>query len=186
MKQSKRILSVTVKRMIDDSPDTSWLGEYSNKPANGFAIDREHAEDCPLFWFGEQYGEKECSCEGHGDRLSRELQYFNPPSENYKGENILDVREYCLQDYKRMESYNRQNWCFLGVRAEAEVQAETDGAIQTLTSGGLWGIESDSEKSYIEDEENNQLAELRGVLKAFGFSSRAISKAFQNIEHKDA
>lgn len=45
-KASKRILSVTVKQMADDSPDTSWLGEYGNSAESEFAIDREHATDC--------------------------------------------------------------------------------------------------------------------------------------------
>src|SRR5260370_6580914 len=42
----KRILSITVRRMVDDSPDTSWLGEYSNKATSEFSIDRAHSEDC--------------------------------------------------------------------------------------------------------------------------------------------
>src|SRR5260370_9410628 len=44
----KRILSVTIRRMVDDSPDTSWLGEYSSKCTSEFSIDRAHAEDCPV------------------------------------------------------------------------------------------------------------------------------------------
>ncbi len=42
----KRILSVTLKRMIDDSPDTSCSGEYSNTAKTEYAIDRVHSEDC--------------------------------------------------------------------------------------------------------------------------------------------
>src|SRR5437016_5696050 len=42
----KRILSVTVRRMIDDSPDSSYLGEYGNSPKSDYAIDRTHSEDC--------------------------------------------------------------------------------------------------------------------------------------------
>jgi hypothetical protein len=34
MKNGKRILSIKIKHMVDDSPDTSWLGEYSNKPTS--------------------------------------------------------------------------------------------------------------------------------------------------------
>src|SRR5260370_7225031 len=45
-KNGKRILSVTVRRMIDESPDTSWLGKYSNRPETEYAIARAHAEDC--------------------------------------------------------------------------------------------------------------------------------------------
>src|ERR1700687_3340217 len=46
IRSKKRILGVTIRRMIDDSPDTSHLGEYSNRPTNEFAIDRAHSEDC--------------------------------------------------------------------------------------------------------------------------------------------
>src|SRR5258705_9277395 len=46
MKNGKRIHSVTVRRMIDESPDTSWLGKYSNRSESEYAIDRAHAQDC--------------------------------------------------------------------------------------------------------------------------------------------
>lgn len=236
MKNSKRILSVTIKRMVDDSPDTSWLGEYSDTRTSEFSIDRMHSDDCMsqevnhkvavdqleriIFHLNEwrriaadnaestdwesldealdtcahlQDELTECDCGGH-QVSSREYRYFNP-SFNYvdKHGNALpentpdEVRKYVQQDYERMESLNNGSWCFVGVRAEAKIgipQGESY-LIQELTSGGLFGIESDSEDSYIKGEEQNQLAELRDVLKQFGFSSRAISKAFQTIEHKD-
>lgn len=124
MRNKKRILSVTIKRIIDSSPDTSYLGEYSN-----------------------------------------------------------------TQDYERMESLNAGNWCYIGIRAEAKVSVyhpqEVRGtAIQTITSGGLWGIESDSEEPYLESVEKEELADLRAQLKALGFSSRAISTAFKNVERE--
>src|SRR5882762_8068294 len=46
MRNRKRILSVSIKRMIDESPDTSHLGEYANRPNSEFSIDRAHSEDC--------------------------------------------------------------------------------------------------------------------------------------------
>ena len=39
-------MTLTIKRMTDESPDTSWLGEYSNTAETEYAIDRKHAEDC--------------------------------------------------------------------------------------------------------------------------------------------
>ena len=48
MKQTKRILSVTVKRMFDESPDTSYLGEYASNPKGDYSIDRRHSLDCPV------------------------------------------------------------------------------------------------------------------------------------------
>lgn len=46
MKNMKRIHKVVVKREVDTDPDTSYLGEYSNRPESEYAIDREHATDC--------------------------------------------------------------------------------------------------------------------------------------------
>ncbi len=163
----KRILKITIKRMIDESPDTSWLGEYSQRSTSEFSIYRDSA-------------------------IGRnEYRYFNP-SFNYVDNNgqVLpeytaeQVRKYVRQDYERMESLNRGDWCFIGVVAEAEVWNPKTQVVQKIHSGGLWGIESDSEEGYIKEEENNQLAELRTELLAYGFRSRAISKAFENVEHK--
>jgi len=239
MKNGKRILSVTVKRMTDDNPDTSWLGEYSNKRRSEFDIDREHSTDCRVNTremppnaathnIDMAYAEacnggcadcdarpeecklapcphydasEDCDCGGHGDRLSRDLQFFQA-SLNYvdrhgkpvDGNTPEEIRKYVLQDYERMESLNRGAWCFMGIDAEAEIGLPQGTPhpvtgqsylIQRLTSGGLWGIESDSERSYIEEEEKNQLSELRGVLRSFGFTTRQISAAFKNVEHKE-
>lgn len=132
-KQSKRILSVTVRRMIDEYPDVSYLQQ------EGFADRKQQFED-----------------------------------------GVFD---------------------FVGVRADAEITVLTylahekpghsggqffEGTTQTITSGGLYGIESDSEPGYFESIERDQLAELRQQLRALGFSTRAISKAFQNVQHKDS
>src|SRR5258707_9620940 len=46
IRTKKKILSVTIRRMVDTSPDTSHLGEYSSRSTSQFTIDRAHAEDC--------------------------------------------------------------------------------------------------------------------------------------------
>ena len=261
---SKRILSVTIRRMVDESPDTSWLGEYANRSTSEYSIDRAHSEDCAsvredikqvkqtlehvqqtigdlhnavlaqyngtlanakldaekdaLDEAYDMVGElidsiDECDCGESGDMERNEYRYFNP-SFNYVDksgralpENTPDeVRKYVKQDYERMESLNRGNWCLIGIRAEAEIgipstsryivlpnidirtgkASPRDYLLQTITSGGLWGIESDSDKSYLESVEKEELADLRAQLKALGFSARAISTAFkpENITEK--
>ena len=55
----------------------------------------------------------------------------------------------------------------------------TGGVIQKLSSGGIWGIESDSDHGYVEQDE---LSELGKQLLAIGFSHRAISIALKNVE----
>ncbi len=56
---------------------------------------------------------------------------------------------------------------------------------QTITSGGLWGIESDAGK-YFEEVEREELAALCDQLHALGFSKRTIAAAFRSVERKDA
>jgi hypothetical protein len=227
---SKRILSVKIKRMVDTDPDTSYLGEYSNKPESEFAVDRAHSEDCASVesnhrdtvdkleriighldklrtspeiadnpdnteWesldaaidilTGLQDDAMECNCDG-GDMLSREYRYFNPCHENYAGLDAEEIRKYCHQDYERMEDLEKQNWYYVGVQAQSEIALRVgeDNVLltQTITSGGVWGIESDSDKADFDEVNGEQLAELKSELRALGFSTRAISQAFKSIE----
>jgi hypothetical protein len=141
---------------------------------------------------------EDCDCGGHGDMERNEYRYFNP-SFNYidangkpeKGETPETVRKYTLQDYERMESLNRGNWCFIGIRAEAEIVIPQPGdkglagICQEISSGGLSGIDSDSDRSYFEEIEAEELSSLRQQLTALGFSKRAIATAFKNVEHKE-
>lgn len=67
MKNGKRIHKVVIKRMFDDSPDTSNLDEYSGHPTSGqFAIDRSHGEDCPEFFPNDCDEDDRCNgCASH-------------------------------------------------------------------------------------------------------------------------
>lgn len=58
--------------------------------------------------------------------------------------------------------------------------------MQEITSGGLWGVESDSDRKYLADIDTEQLSELREQLRAVGFSTRAISTAFRDVSHENA
>src|SRR5437773_11739748 len=101
IRNKKKILSVTIRRMIDESPDTSWLGEHSNRPANEYAIDRAHEIDCPVNlskssthdyktesercancdrdqWDGKFHECEDFRCDCIGDRWNRrEFRYFD-------------------------------------------------------------------------------------------------------------
>lgn len=179
MKNKNRIESVRIDTVVDDSPDTSWLGEYSNDPKGEFAIDREE----------------------RGDMERGEFRYFNPgsvepfnPAATWIPATIqteVGRRAYwheamqsnAEQDYKRSESYNRGDFCFVGIVAKAVV-VSTGGIVQTLRSGGLWGIESDSGADHIASVEQEELSGLRSELEAFGFGSRSVSYAFRNVSRK--
>jgi hypothetical protein len=265
MKNMKRISQVTIKRMNDDDPDTSYLGGYSSRAESDYAIDRRHSLDCPvnagtdgrLLWFAGNYGielqmtmeqaesashsgdcdedtqelskvptiadqlakldavtlsnelkeygawdaeeladhtqnlqrilwlaacdiaERDgCDCGENGDIGRGEFRYFNASVETYKGESPEDIRKYVTRDYERMERLQRGDWGYIGVRADAEIVV--DGVAQEITSGGLWGIESDSDGAYLAEIDGEQLSELRDQLRALGFGTRAISAAFKN------
>jgi acetolactate synthase regulatory subunit len=127
----------------------------------------------------------ECNCGGvHIDRNSFEL--FNPNFENYKGLPDAEVRRYCWQDYERLEGLHNQNWYFLGIVAEAEIEAIVDGKPYTTElTASVFGIESDSDRDYLKSTEDEQLADIRSQLKDYGFSSRAISQAMKSIVRKE-
>lgn len=268
---SKRIERVTIKRLTDDNPDTSYLGEYSNRAKSEYAIDRKHSLDCPIntgtdakllsytsnsgriglqmtmeqaesashsgdcdddvrelakvpaiaeqltkldpavlsaelkeygAWNAEELADHDqnlqrvlwleaceiseqdgCNCGEHGDMERNEYSYFNPTWENYKGESPADIRKYCRQDYERMESLHRGDWCYLGIRADAEIVV--DGVAQGISSGGLWGVEADSDGAFLEEIEAEQLSEIREQLRALGFGTRAISAAFRNADYAE-
>ena len=67
---------------------------------------------------------------------------------------------------EREQAYRRGEFSFIGVRAEAEIVV--DGVIQTITSGGLWGIESDSDDTYIKEIGDHEYTDLRKILKTLG------------------
>jgi hypothetical protein len=135
-----------------------------------------------------------CTCRNELDYWdNRELRYFNP---SFKGEpngvEPEDVIKYVRQDYERMEGLSNGDWIYIGILAQAEWSIQYSiketstnlGPMQVVSSGGAWGIESDSDNDYIASIESEELAELRSQLHAIGFSQRAITAAFRNIEMK--
>lgn len=154
-----RILGNRVERVVDDSPDLSWIGEYGNAAESPNAIDRKE----------------------RGDMDRGEYRYFNPSMTGEETGNPDSPEE----DYRRMESYNNGDWCMLGIIAKAEILTPS-GTRQTIRSSGLWGVESDSGEDYLKDVGAEQLVELRAELESLGIGSRAISRAFQHVETKNA
>lgn len=154
---ANRIESVKLVREVDTDPNLSFLGEYSND-ASANSIDRQE----------------------RGDMGRHEYRYFTPAMTGAETGNP-DSPE---QDYNRCEAYNRGDWWMLGIYAIAEVIV--GGTIQRLRSGGLWGIESDSDQAYLDEVGHEQLAELADILNEFGFSKRAISAAMpKTVEFSD-
>ena len=77
------------------------------------------------------------------------------------------------QSKERKESYG-QSWEMLGCVAKAEVSydiGQGNRRLETLSSGGLWGIESDMDDNTRQDYENEQLEDLASHLAHFGIET---------------
>jgi len=74
----------------------------------------------------------------------------------------------------RAKQYWNGDFSFVGVRACAEIRFETPqgGWIRgpIVTSGGLWGIESDSSEEYFKEVGTEEAHELADMLIALGLS----------------
>jgi hypothetical protein len=81
-----------------------------------------------------------------------------------------DYQKYGLQDFARMEAYERGDWSFLYIHARAIVRLKAGNTI-VVRSLGLGGVESDDDWACYRDEE---LADLKGALRELGFSDKEI------------
>ena len=156
-----KVTTVKIEHRADTSPDFTYMGEYTDKLGPGVIV-RAHNE----FW-------EKLPDETEMPEKGREYRAFKP----YAGGEKVGTQEYYKygkQDYERMESYNRQDWAFIGIVAKATVRFTTSEDVTGITrvhhfsSGGLWGIESDSDESYLKELAQGQLTDLRAVLDAFG------------------
>jgi hypothetical protein len=80
----------------------------------------------------------------------------------------------------RKAQYERGDFSFVGVRVEAEV--EINGVIQKISSGGLWGIESDSDKKHLREVAKEEYDQLVGILKSMGIKSVPSFKSVKLID----
>ena len=92
------------------------------------------------------------------------------------------VKGWIDEDRRRLDSYG-DAWVCVGVEAIAYLSVLLKGGLkgfaicQTIRSGGVWGIENDSETGYLREEGENELAQLRDILSALGVEQAEIGKA---------
>ncbi len=157
--------SLEITWPFDESPDTSYLGEYtSREPDNydinqGNAIKRHNAD-----WREHKFWVPANSADYHRASLGK-MGYS-------RGVADYLARKYVREDYERCEHLNNGDWCFLGCVARAHVSYPTgqNGGrrLERFDSGGLWGIESDSDASYLNEVSREELADLKNHLTRFG------------------
>lgn len=208
-----KIESIQVFADYDESPDTSFMGEYTTKAAD-WSIDRRKNDfvfklrqreriietlnewienECEnpritpevIAHYKKRVEKIECSFpdDCYIDRNSYE--YFKPYAGGEKP-GTADYRKYAMQDYARMESLNNGNWQYIGIIAKAKILIPSNipesAQYQTISSGGLWGIESDGGKEYLDDIITEELAGLAGQLEALGIGKRSIQYAIKNCD----
>lgn len=96
-------------------------------------------------------------------------------SQEELNEHPIRTKRYIKEDMQRLEQFNSGELCVYGCIAEAEVSypvnANGDRRIQKFTSGGLWGIESDSDREYREETAKEQLEDLKEHLERFNIET---------------
>lgn len=105
----------------------------------------------------------------HRNPFLREYNFFLPYAAGEE-KGTASYIEYGLQDYQRMEALNNGAWHFIGIVAYATVSTPIKNGHKRLsefTSGGLWGIESDSDPEDIQTIMNEELSDLRSHLQNF-------------------
>ena len=157
MEKPKIIIeSIKVVARPDYNADASYLGDYTDTESD-WAICR-----C----CGEYLANCDEDHELSFDR--REVRFFKPYSCGEK-EGTAEYQEYGKYDYERMERLNNGDWNYLGIQAVAIVKysiGQGHFRLEEMTSGGLWGIESDSGE-YLDEVMGTELGELKEHLEVF-------------------
>ena len=85
----------------------------------------------------------------------------------------VQVTKWVEQDHQRLRGYG-DTWTTRGCRAEATIKLTVNPkyeTIDTIQSGGLWGIESDSTPEYHKEVEAEELECLRLALENRGIDT---------------
>lgn len=157
------------RKIIFEVHDFGKIKERTNKNSGGKAI---------LTQLETKYIKDNNVCNNY---LLTELDYKNKKvirSDRYSNKDIETygwntVKDWVEEDMKRYEEYGI-NWHSIGIIAEAKIfipfKIHTNNGfdwnfkIQEISSGGIWGVESDSQPEYFESLEEEQIAELEGYL----------------------
>lgn len=80
-----------------------------------------------------------------------------------------DDPEAMAADQARLDAWKRDEWHFIGIRAVAKcfIVSGGVGTYVNIESPGLWGTESDSDESYINEIYGEEIATLKTIIAAF-------------------
>ncbi len=176
----------TIVHKIDTDPDFSFYGEYTDDLKPGVII-------CHYDEFYERI-KTEMERDYDGRFIGKKDPEIPPKGNEYRGfipfsggEKVgtKEYYDYGLQDYKRMEEYNKNYWWFIGIYVQTEITL-SNGLSDIVRSGGLWGIESDEPEIEIKATEEEEKENLKSQLLKIGFSPVEIEESFKNADLKEA
>jgi hypothetical protein len=83
---------------------------------------------------------------------------------------LFQDEDYRDEDQRRLDAWHNDEWSFIGIQARAHITVVSNGvgAMYTMTSPGLWGVESDSGEDYLEEIYAQEKATLLGHLAQMG------------------
>lgn len=164
-------LKITKHWVNDDEwPDLSHLGEYRDDIPAGTDWDFVILLD-----------------------LTEEYRYFvaNVPlneinDKTGKPYSRRTKQRWAKRQQERIDAFCRDVWNYVGLYAEAIVIPDDDSEVWSTRSGGLWQVESDSDKTYIESIWDEEIAVIREALtevaQSFNLTPEQIEDAIQNAE----
>lgn len=154
----------------DPDPDTSYLGEYSNKYQPGCIIRAD----------GTFYEDHINDEEYEPPEMNREYSFFIPPD---NGEKIgsAEYRKYAIQDYELMEGLNNNQWTFIILTVKTHITTNT-GLSDTIQNS-LCGIADHWDKESRDHKEEvirDLIGENKTELLKMGFSEDEIKESLDN------
>ena len=111
--------------------------------------------------------------------------------DQYEDSDDPEEQKYYEQDQKRKESYG-DTWNMVGIKAVATIYIpfkvvtnkgeEINFHVETIDSGGLWSIESDSDKTYFTEVAEDQINHLKGYLDMLNVNTKGGFRLFPNSD----
>lgn len=78
-------------------------------------------------------------------------------------------------DRDRLAAFQEGAWHLIGIQAKADIIVRRDGrpVAKSVTSPGMWGIDSDSDESYLDDVFAAECDRLADMIEALGVTVTA-------------
>ena len=156
--------------------DTSMLGEFTDEFEPGSIV---RSNDPPIFV--EDWPENV-----DPPRRGREYRCFIPP-DNGAEIGTADYRKYALEDYERMEAYQRNEWIYITIYVTTRISATVNKSttLENCVNTLLSGVKSDCNRVDIDGIIAELKAEHIDSLKEIGFSNEEIATSMAEFDKEE-